>query len=742
MQLNHTKQRKWTDDEKQFALSLFYKSPKAYCHLRDTKYLALPCVSLIRRWVNELDLKPGKSDNLFNLLKSKTGDMTDREGECVLLWDEMSIKSWLEYNLKKDIVEGYTDMGEHGRTSEIASQVLVFMLRGRQHNWRQPICYYVSHNSVNGQLLKTIILDVLNYVKQAGFLVKSMVCDLGSPNQCAIKLLNITKEKPYIELNNEKIFFNFDVPHLIKCLRNNFRRHKLTINGKSVSWGVLRELREREKNFPCKAAPKLTDKHLDPNPFELMNVSLAAQIFSNSISAALLAGAIAPKEPLTHPDCMATADMLKKFNDLFDCLNSRSANDKNPLRRPLSANNPQVINYLKNSLDWLKTLKCVDTSNPPCFAGLSLTINSILLQWEDMERNGGQYLLTSRLQQDPIENLFAVLRGRSGHNANPTAMQLRRNLQYCITANLNSTSKLTNCKPDETEPLLAVPELDVNKDLMQSTEDQNSGVSNETPLSEPEVTKDGDLAEWFNEEFTLQNNFESDGTDAGVSSKQSDKFVDILQNDGNDDAARENVTDLNTSVVKNPLSSLENVLNKPTDCSTPYDAAVKYYAGYLAHKVVSKFNCETCRDFFTRTSNSNYEVSADLLLFFKAFKVHEGKNNLGNLCIPSDFFNKVIAIAVTIFDDNFKLISHLEKVGELLRKKITLEIADKYKEFWTCDELCKSHREFVVAFFVKVNIYFKLKWMNADARDAKKSKRVKTSANNKPNRKLQKLSHQ
>ena len=105
---------------------------------------------------------------------------------------------------------------------------------------------------------------------------------------------------------------------------------------------------------------------------------------------------------------------------------------------------------------------------------------------------------------------------------------MRRNLQYSITANLNSTSKLTNCKPDETEALLAVPELDVNGDLIQSTEDQNSGVSNETPLSEPEVTKDEDLGEWFNEEFTLQNNFESDGTDTGVSSKQSGKFVDIL----------------------------------------------------------------------------------------------------------------------------------------------------------------------------------------------------------------------
>ena len=89
-----------------------------------------------------------------------------------------------------------------------------------------------------------------------------------------------------------------------------------------------------------------------------MNVSLAAQIFSNSISAAILAGATASINPLTHPDCIETADMLIKFNDHFDCLNSGSANDKNPLRRPLSAYNPQVIDYLRNSSK-LKIKTCV-----------------------------------------------------------------------------------------------------------------------------------------------------------------------------------------------------------------------------------------------------------------------------------------------------------------------------------------------------------------------------------------------
>lgn len=173
---------------------------------------------------------------------------------------------------------------------------------------------------------------------------------------------------------------------------------------------------------------------MDPGAFQRMNVSLAAQIFSRSVSSALLAGASMPSNPFTHPTCMATANFLNKVNDLFDCLNSRSSKDRNPLRRPLSDQNMNVINYLKDSLDFITSWKCTDMKvPPPCFNGFYLTVNSVLQQWEDMKQCGGLYLLTSQLNQDPLENLFTTLRSRSGHNSNPTATELRQNLQYTIT---------------------------------------------------------------------------------------------------------------------------------------------------------------------------------------------------------------------------------------------------------------------------------------------------------------------
>ena len=48
MQINHNKRKKWSIEEKEFAMNLFYKSPKVYRYLRGQKMFALQCISLIR----------------------------------------------------------------------------------------------------------------------------------------------------------------------------------------------------------------------------------------------------------------------------------------------------------------------------------------------------------------------------------------------------------------------------------------------------------------------------------------------------------------------------------------------------------------------------------------------------------------------------------------------------------------------------------------------------------------------
>ncbi|KAL7297045.1 hypothetical protein TKK_0009473 [Trichogramma kaykai] len=211
MQLNHSKRRICEEDEKQFALGLYYKSPKAYKYLSDI--FNLPCSTTIHEWVNNINLRPGeKNIQLHKQLQVKLKLKSFYEKQSVLMWDEMMIKPGLEFSSKYDILEGYEDLRSDvgGRSPKIATHVLVFMLGGLIHNWKQPFFYIPSAGPVSASNLIILINKVLELAFEVGFIIKHMVCDQSKGNQ-----------NPSYTFNENKITFGFDVPHIIKCIRNN-----------------------------------------------------------------------------------------------------------------------------------------------------------------------------------------------------------------------------------------------------------------------------------------------------------------------------------------------------------------------------------------------------------------------------------------------------------------------------------------------------------------------------------------
>lgn len=800
MQINHLKKKKWEDHEKQFAFSLYYKSPKAYNFLRDGNQFKLPSVGQIRLWVNEIDLFPGKTEKLLKLLKLRSASMSEKERECVLIFDEMSIKKWLEYNSKKDVVEGFVDLGDKGRSDKVCNHVLTFMLRGRQSKWRQPISYFFAENSVKGDDLAPLLLTILDFVEEAGFVTKSMTCDLGSPNERAIKLLGITKEKPYIERYGRKIFFNFDPPHLLKAIRNNMLFFDLEADKETVSFDVVRELYQRESKYPSRAAPKLTEKHIKPNRFECMNVKLAAQVISKSVSSAILAHTVAQEDPLKNVHAVSTANFLAKVNDLFDCLNSRSPQDPNPMRKPLSELTPQVKNYLKSMLPYIKTWRKKNkfgkyVKNPPCFNGFYLTVNSVLMQYDDMKDSGGKYLLTSHLNQDPVENLFAVLRGRGGHCTNPTARQVRQNLQYNVTANLKALSSSTNCEPDETVSLLCASAdelvsgelyslLSASVEAQQQSESFSSNVESTLPSTSP----------FEHDELIDNSDNESICSELDINSLEGDEFNETLNSltvvegdqvsheEIHDDGAEYLLTERSATLpllndpdidqemsyedsdftlsehastillhekdfdpnspqdesgILQTLSTMENLAGKMSSLSknlqgssSPVQANMKYVAGFIASKFMKKNDCSVCKNYAV-SDKSEFDNPADLLIFFKAYKVFHSVNSFGNLCVPSDIFFNVIQTAYEVFDKMFPVVCYVYNVKKILIALITDQIGKDHRDFFNVAESCVAHRKYFIDYFVKVHVYYKLKWVNDRLH----------AAVFKQNRKLQILSH-
>lgn len=89
---------------------------------------------------------------------------------------------------------------------------------------------------------------------------------------------------------------------------------------------------------------------------------------------------------------------------------------------------PVVEKNIRNSIHVLKTLHKISSkglSRPPCFDGMLITLKSILNIYEEQKQIGFEFLLTNRLNQDPIENTFASYSQRGGHNENPTVRTFR-----------------------------------------------------------------------------------------------------------------------------------------------------------------------------------------------------------------------------------------------------------------------------------------------------------------------------
>ena len=99
--------------------------------------------------------------------------------------------------------------------------------------------------------------------------------------------LKVDVKKPYFIHRDEKIFAMYDPPHLIKSVRNNFKKHGFQVDGKDVIWDHVKEFFDIDQSKPVRLAPKLTKQHIDLPPFSPLRVRLATQVLSHSVSAGI-----------------------------------------------------------------------------------------------------------------------------------------------------------------------------------------------------------------------------------------------------------------------------------------------------------------------------------------------------------------------------------------------------------------------------------------------------------------------
>lgn len=303
MQPQKPRGRRFTIDDKVFALSLFKQSGKAYRTL--SKVFALPSRKSIMDLLNKIPFDTGINKRIFDHLKTAVKKLKNKlDRYCSIIFDEVSISSSLQFTEKNGKVIGFEDLGNDNCSPKFSDKALVFMVRGLRKKFKQPVAFYLTNSNMNSLNLSNILKDVITAVQSTGLTVISTVCDQAPSNVAAInRLLKETKDNTNLKTEEKNDVFGFviggqeiiplfDVPHLLKGLRNNLITKDLNFTyenkQKKASWKHVIQFYEFDKDQSTEGdrlVPKLSDSHVYPEKIKKMKVSIAAQVFSQRVGA-------------------------------------------------------------------------------------------------------------------------------------------------------------------------------------------------------------------------------------------------------------------------------------------------------------------------------------------------------------------------------------------------------------------------------------------------------------------------
>lgn len=336
---------------------------RGYQFLRTS--LHLPSRVTLMNYMRKVKSRPGLSIQSTKLLKVKLNNKSSMEKLGFILIDEVSIRRGLTYDQASDTIIGFEDCGRT-RTSNLAVNALVVMVVGVLSKWKQPIGYVLTSGAMKSPQVKVLLEDTLDLLKDEGFVILGITSDQGSNFESAFRLLGSTPEDPRIWVKGDSYIVHRDPPHLIKNARNFLHSKPVNVPFYTypAKWEHLVDLFILDQRSSLQLAPRLSSKHLFEIRFQSkMKVKLAAQILSNSSSAAL---DCCVADGSLDASSSATSSYCKVFNDLFDALNSSTSKCAVSLRRPLTSTSKIMI-FLEEKLIWLQELRDLNKSRRNVF---------------------------------------------------------------------------------------------------------------------------------------------------------------------------------------------------------------------------------------------------------------------------------------------------------------------------------------------------------------------------------------
>ena len=395
-----------------YALHLRHTSLQSYRLL--LKEFPMPSISLLNK------IQQGGVDAIKAIKKLReNGNMSK---DVIISVDEMYLLKCTQYTNGE-----YVGADKDGK---LYKGIVAFLIVGLKESVPYVI-QAIPEVKITGKWLAKIMLENIKSLTLNGFVVRAIVTDNHSTNVNAFSHLVKTYNSEstlfiqHPDNFGKKTYLFYDNVHLAKNLRNNLINGKrfefpnftyqnqginITCPAGYISWCDLHNAHDQDKKLKgnLRKCPKLTYTALHPGS-KKQNVPLALAIFHESTIAGIKS---------YYPNRHDIVGFLQIINTWWAIANSKLRYNANPLKAAVTLNDGKMI-FFTFLADWIESW-CLNgnlTLTKQTANSFVTTLRSqAMLVTELLVEDGYQFIMTARMQSDPVERRFSRYRQMSGGN--------------------------------------------------------------------------------------------------------------------------------------------------------------------------------------------------------------------------------------------------------------------------------------------------------------------------------------
>ena len=421
------KARRYSTSLLTFGILIYLYSSRCYKALLEDATLTLPSERTLKRLFSNLNLNVGASnDHYFKLRKS---NLNYFESHVILIIDEIYVAAKIE-------MSNGTFFGMHN--GEPAKTMLCFMISSVCGKF-QDIVNMIPVSKLIADNLHKSTISILEFLSRISFEVVAICVDNHSVNRKLFKILSngAINSKINNPITKKPLFLMFDTTHNMKNIYNNFLNRQIfhffkdgDVEPTVVNFSDIVSLYNYEQNRSLKLAHKLNKTVLNPASIQKVSVKLASSLFDESTSNALKYYS----KLLEKPSWSETATFLTWVKKIWNILNVKTiSKGKHKQREDMYPINSVIDEKIDILSSYEADFQKWKNSNEPglsteTFSAMIVSLKSIkLIALHLLENVGFNYVLTGKLNSDPIERRFGRYRQLSGGNFYISAKNVAEN---------------------------------------------------------------------------------------------------------------------------------------------------------------------------------------------------------------------------------------------------------------------------------------------------------------------------